>query len=82
MLFILHICTSKKQSIPFRVFTLVASVLVMASTLLIKQHVFIDLISGDIIATMVFIVINYENKLTKKDNSKNIELSFIFFTIH
>ena len=38
----------------------------MASTLLIKQHVFIDLISGDIIATMVFIVINYENKLTKK----------------
>ena len=66
MLFILHICTSKKQSIPFRVFTLVASVLVMASTLLIKQHVFIDLISGDIIATMVFIVINYENKLTKK----------------
>ncbi len=66
MLFILHICTSKKQSIPFRVFTLVASVLVMVSTLLIKQHVFIDLISGDIIATMVFIVINYENKLTKK----------------
>lgn len=66
MLFILHICTSKKQSIGFRIFTLVMSVLVMVSTLLIKQHVFIDLISGNIIATMVFIVINYENKLTKK----------------
>jgi membrane-associated phospholipid phosphatase len=66
MLFILHICTSKKQSLSFRVFTLVMSVLVMASTLLIKQHVFIDLIAGDILATIVYLIIRNEMKFTNK----------------
>lgn len=66
MLFILHICTSKKQSILFKIFTLISSMLVMLSTLLIKQHVYIDLISGNIIATMIYIVIANENKLTNK----------------
>ena len=66
MLFILHICDSKKQNFGFKVFTLITSILIMASTLFIKQHVFIDLISGDIIATIVFLIIRKEKKLTKR----------------
>ena len=66
MLFILHICTSNKQSKGFKIFTLITSLLIMASTLLIKQHVFIDLISGDIVATIAFLLIRKEKKLTNK----------------
>lgn len=66
MLFILHICTSKKQTKEFKLFTLISSILVMASTLFIKQHVFIDLISGDILATIIFFIVKKENKLTNK----------------
>lgn len=66
MLFILHICTSNKQSNSFKIFTLISSILVMASTLLIKQHVFIDLISGDLLATIVYLFVRQEKKLTSK----------------
>ena len=66
MLFILHICTSKKHNKKFKIFTFITSILVMASTLLIKQHVFIDLISGDLIATIIFLIIRKESKLTNK----------------
>lgn len=66
MLFILHICTSKKQTKEFKLFTLISSILVMASTLLIKQHVFIDLVAGDILATIVYLIVKNENKLTNK----------------
>lgn len=66
MLFILHVCTSKKQSKSFKLFTLISSILVMASTLLIKQHVFIDLIAGDALAILVYLMIRNENKLTNK----------------
>ena len=66
MLFILHICTSSKQTKNFKLFTLITSILIMTSTLLIKQHVFIDLISGNTIATLVFLIIKKENKLTNK----------------
>ena len=66
MLFILHICTSRKQSNSFKIFTLISSILVMASTLLIKQHVFIDLIAGDILSTIVYLIIRKDIKLTKK----------------
>lgn len=66
MLFILHICTSKKQTKSFKIFTLISSILVMASTLLIKQHVFIDLVAGDLLATIVYLIIKNENKLTSK----------------
>ena len=66
MLFILHICTSKKHTKTFKIFTFITSILVMASTLLIKQHVIIDLISGDLIATIIFLIIRKETKLTNK----------------
>ncbi len=66
MLFILHICTSRKQSNSFKIFTLISSILVMASTLLIKQHVFIDLVAGDILATIIYLIIRKDIKLTKK----------------
>lgn len=66
MLFILHILDSKKQTKKFKIFTLITSILIMASTLLIKQHVLIDLILGDIIATIIFLIIRKETKLTNK----------------
>lgn len=66
MLFILHICTSRKQSNSFKIFTLISSILVMASTLLIKQHVFIDLVAGDILATIIYLIIRKDIKITKK----------------
>ena len=66
MLFILHICTSKNHTKTFKIFTFITSILVMASTLLIKQHVIIDLICGDLIATIIFLIIRKETKLTNK----------------
>lgn len=66
MLFILHILSSKKHTKNFKIFTLITSILIMASTLLIKQHVFIDLVSGNIIAIISFILIKKKSKLTNK----------------
>ena len=66
MLFILHILSSKKHTKKFKIFTLITSILIMLSTLFIKQHVLIDLILGNIIATIVFLIIKKETKLTNK----------------
>ncbi len=66
MLWILFITTSKNTNIYFKLFIFIISITIMASTLILKQHVFIDLVSGDIIATVIYIVVCCENKLTKK----------------
>ncbi len=62
MLFILTSCTSKKINNKFKIFIFFMSVLVMLSTLFTKQHVFVDLVSGDIIALIVFIIFR-KNKI-------------------
>ena len=66
MLWILFIFNLKDTKLHEKIIISLISVLIMLSTLLIKQHVVIDLISGDIIAIVVFFVIKYENKLTIK----------------
>ena len=66
MLWILFIYKLKETNIYFKIFVFIASITIMASTLILKQHVFIDLVSGDIIATTIYVVITCENKLTKR----------------
>ncbi len=66
MLWILFTYNLKNTNIYFKLFVFIMSVTIMASTLILKQHVFIDLVSGDIIATVIYIVIMCENKLTKR----------------
>lgn len=66
MLWLLFIDTSKKSNNIVKIIITILSISIMIATLFVKQHVFIDLVSGDIIAICVFIVIKYENKLTNK----------------
>lgn len=66
MVWLLCICSMKNASNGFKVFTTLTSLTIMASTLIIKQHVFIDFVSGDIIALIVFILFYKEKKLTNK----------------
>jgi membrane-associated phospholipid phosphatase len=66
MLFILVICTCKKADNKFKIFIFFMSVLIMLSTLFTKQHVFIDLVSGDIEALLVFLIFKNEKKLVNK----------------
>ena len=66
MLWILFTYNLKNTNIYFKLFVFIMSVTIMASTLILKQHVFIDLVSGDVIATVIYIVIMCENKLTKR----------------
>lgn len=66
MLFILTSCTSKKINSKFKIFIFFMSVLVMLSTLFTKQHVFIDLVSGDLIALIVFIIFRKNKKIVNK----------------
>ena len=69
MLFILTSCSSKKVSNQFRIPIIILSILIMYATLGIKQHVVIDLITGDILMTIVYLIVRNNKKivnLTKK----------------
>ncbi len=66
MLFILIICTMKNANIRFKIFIFFMSILIMFSTLFTKQHVFVDLVSGDILALIVYILFNNNKKIVKK----------------
>jgi membrane-associated phospholipid phosphatase len=66
MLWILFTYNLKNTNIYFKLFVFIMSVTIMASTLILKQHVFIDLVSGDIIATCIYFIIIKDNKLTNK----------------
>ena len=57
MLFILISFSSKKISNVFKVFISFVSVLIMASTLFIKQHAFIDFLTGDALMIYVYIFV-------------------------
>ena len=65
MLWILFI-TNIKKSNKTKILIITISILIMSSTLLIKQHVLIDLVSGNIIAILIYLFINKTNKLTTK----------------
>ena len=49
-----------------KIFTLIISILIMIATLFIKQHVFIDLISGDALAIVSYIIVSKFKKINKK----------------
>ncbi len=66
MLWLLYVLVSKETSRTEKIIIPILCIIIMISTLFIKQHVFIDLISGVIISTMVFIVVQFEKKLTLK----------------
>ena len=57
MLYILTAFSSKYVSTRFKVIITILGILVMVSTLVIKQHVLIDLITGDIIMTVCFLIV-------------------------
>ena len=72
MLFILIIKNSKKTKTITKIIITLISILIMISTLYVKQHVFIDLVSGDIIMLLIYTTFsqnkninNYVKKLLK-----------------
>ena len=66
MLWLLYILKSKETSIYEKTIIPILCIAIMISTLFIKQHVFIDLVSGVIFSTIVFIIAQYDKKLTLK----------------
>ena len=66
MLFILIICTMKKANNKFKIFIFIISILIMFSTLFTKQHVFIDLVTGDVLALVIYLIFMNDKKIVKK----------------
>ncbi len=66
MLFILFILEIKNVKKNVKITITLISILIMISTLYTKQHVFIDLISGDILAIITYIIV----KIFYKENIK------------
>lgn len=66
MLFILYMFECKKSPLYLKILTLIISILIMIATLYTKQHVFIDLLSGDILAIVSYIIVNNLKKIKKK----------------
>ena len=66
MLFILYMFECKKCPLYLKILTLIISILIMIATLCTKQHVFIDLLSGDILAIVSYIMVNNLKKTKKK----------------
>ena len=66
MMFILYTSTTKNIDLKYKISVFIISILIMLSTLLIKQHVIADLISGDILALIVFLIVKKNKKITKK----------------
>ncbi len=66
MLFILYMFECKKCPLYLKILTLIISILIMIATLCTKQHVFIDLVSGDVLAIVSYIIVNNLKKTNKK----------------
>ncbi len=66
MLFILYMFECKKCPLYLKILTLIISILIMIATLCTKQHVFIDLLSGDVLAIVSYIIVNNLKKTNKK----------------
>ena len=64
-LWFLYISYSKYTNNLEKIFIPLISVIIMISTLVIKQHVFIDLVVGDSLAILAFILLNKDVKLTR-----------------
>ncbi len=69
ILFMTSILENKNINVFTKVIITIICLFIMASTLFVKQHVFIDLVSGDIIATIVYFFVKRfykENNRIKK----------------
>lgn len=66
MLFILTIICSNKFNIKTKSWITLLSILIMLSTLTTKQHVLIDLITGNLLMTIIFLYVNNNKKLVNK----------------
>lgn len=66
MLFILTISTYKNTPLKYRLLITFISILIMASTLYTKQHVFIDMVSGNIIMILIYVTFSNNKKLINK----------------
>ena len=66
MLFILTITSSTFTKLSNKLLIIFISVLIMASTLYTKQHVFIDLVGGDILMIFVYTTFSKNKKLLNK----------------
>ncbi len=66
MMFILFMFENKNINYPIKIVISLISVLIMAATLFVKQHVFIDLVSGDTLALVVYVLV----KIFYKENNK------------
>lgn len=65
MLWILFITKLKNENIT-KILTITISIIIMLSTLFIKQHVFIDLLSGTAIAAIIYLFLIKEKKFTNE----------------
>ena len=63
MLLSLAAFSSKKISMIFKIIVTIFAIIVMISTLYIKQHVFIDLVTGDVLATLCFLITSHNKKI-------------------
>ena len=66
MLWILTTLISKKTNKYFKIIISLISISIMISTLLIKQHVLIDLITGNILMTICYLYVNQNKKIVNK----------------
>ena len=63
MLFILYVCEGKNTTTLTKMSVIIISILIMLSTLFTKQHVVSDLISGDILAIIIYFIVKPTKKL-------------------
>ena len=73
MLFTLSAFCSKNVSLKFKITIAILSILVMISTLVIKQHVFIDLVTGDVLMTICFLLM-YNNQFVLSKIKKLLKI--------
>lgn len=66
MLFILSVYNTKKITNKFKFFILISSLLIMLSTLFVKQHVIIDLISGNFMMILIYFYVSNDERIIKK----------------
>ena len=66
MLFILTISKQKDTKLKYKLLIIFISILIMASTLFTKQHVFIDLVSGDILMILIYVTFSNNKLLVNK----------------
>ena len=69
-IWILYSFSSKKFTPTFKIFTIIISLLIIVSTLFIKQHVFIDAVGGIVLAIITFFIIELFCKYKNSSKTK------------